>query len=131
MGVPYPAMDEYIRDPGLKAAAIWADYQVTNKSQSTINKGLISSMPYDVQQVAGQWENIPDVFSSSLNRLFGAYFDEASFDVVIDENDNTHGADIVVVKISGILIEGNTRYQLNKLLSLNNQKIVAVSDFTT
>lgn len=130
MGVPYPSLDEYIRDPGLKAAAIWADYQVTNKSQSVLNKDLISSMPYDVQQAAGQWERITDLMSSSLNRLYGAYFDECHFDVTIDDTDTSRGTDVVVVKVSGILIEDNVRYNLNKLLSVNSQKIISVSDFT-
>ena len=132
MAYPFLSLDGsgFINEPSLKVDAILACYSSTQYSQTVLYRDSISSISKDIQMSSQQWDKLPNYMQGSLERLFGAYFDNVDIKVNLDEDSMNAQTASFKLTIVGTLMQDNIAYDLAKLLTIDNAKFSKVTDFS-
>lgn len=131
MGNPYPSLDTngWIIDPASRLVAVFNTYYTTSYSQSVEHYGTLKSLPATIARNPRDRRLLGSNVTEDLNALFSAYFDSVDVNVTTEElktNGVTNGIINIIVSVS--VQEGAGVYKLAKVLSVENNKIIQVSD---
>lgn len=122
--VPTLTMDGFVTNKNLMVAKLWAYYLTSDHSQSTTFSGYVQSLKYDL--LSSDIDSmLTKNIESSLEELYGNYFDKAKADVVLktDKDTNTQYASISLT-LTDIDEKGySKKYYLSKEIESTNGEI--------
>lgn len=122
--VPTLTMDGFVTNKNLMVAKLWAYYLTSDHSQSTTFSGCVQSLKYDL--LSSDIDSmLTKNIESSLEELYGNYFDKAKADVVLktDKDTNTQYASISLT-LTDIDEKGySKKYYLSKEIESTNGEI--------
>lgn len=118
----------FIKDPAAKLEKVFAYFFIADYSQSNQHRGTIASLPYLIKTHGHRPEDLSDQIENTLRIVLSSYFDTADVKVSIkDPLDDGPEYDIVV---QGTVVEQGKTHGLAKLLSVSNNTLNKVSNFT-
>jgi hypothetical protein len=97
----YPALSSagFIKDPVEIATALFTVPFVSNQSQSTLYRDIVSSIGYIYQQSGGYTDSFPGKIEDMYTNLFSRYFSSVS--VTVEELSTDEPEDYVIVIVYG------------------------------
>lgn len=102
-----------------KADRLMSYFFTSQYSQTYTYHRNIASLPYLIATYGHDVVNLRSTILSTLSDLFFPYFDEVDFNVDIEvENDV-----VIHIRVSAIFEEDGTRYDLARLIDVNNGSI--------
>lgn len=131
---PYPSMTftGWITDPETAIEAILGDYCSAEFSATKLYRKMIRSLPYRAM-VYGDPMALAAIVQEDLMVLYKNHFDGVQCDVTYnpdEQGDLGSESPRFRLEISLLINDGNQRYSLAKVLSLNNGTILTIGGST-
>lgn len=110
---PYPSMSGlgWVKDPATALPLLMADYFTSLRSQTSLFRGNISSLPGDLQAGKASASVMANTIQASLRMLMGAYFDETDISV---DTEPIEGSEFTKLKIYVTVTDGGFTYGIER-----------------
>lgn len=115
----------WVSDVVSMAVKLMDYFLVTERSQSHMYRGNITSMTYLVQQHGSQPEALADVARTQLQNHLSRYFDEVQVNTSVDGFDRSDGRYNLTIDV--LLSKDGKQYSLGRLLEIGETKILSVN----
>ena len=98
---------------------VYSYFMAAKRSQSVMFKDTVPSLDYIINTYTNRDEWIDVIVSTLTNELVPNYFDSATVDVNVTDND---GIDLITIDITAV--SGNTTTTLNKKVGVSGKDIL-------
>lgn len=123
--LPTVSTSGWVDDIAEKADRLLAYYFVSDFSQSNLHRGLVVSLPQQIQELGHDPDALQRGMQSSLEGYIGQYFESAqvSVDATIP---NPADPSRIQVTVGIIVTENGVRHSVGKLIQATNGKIADI-----
>lgn len=120
----------WITDPEIAIEAILSDYCTCEYSATKLYRKLIRSLPYQLMVYTDAMA-LANVVQQDLQVLYKNHFDAVQCDVTYDpDNQGDLGEESprFRLEVSLLISDGNKRFSLSKVLSINNKSFLSIGE---
>lgn len=106
-----------------KVNALMSYFYVSQYSQTTLYRGSVKPLAWLVQQYGNDPKQIQEQMQTTLQMLFGRYFDDATVSVITDVED-----DRIKLTVTAMVRDGATEYNVGYVIRTSNAKVLDIFD---
>lgn len=123
--VPSLSATGWLTEISERADALMAYYITSEWSQSFIYSGLITSLPYHIQQHGQDPNKLQSKVEHDLSNYLERYFDSVELSVRTDIPDDQNPNQINL-RIEAVVVSEGVRYSLGREIKTENNRVVSI-----
>ncbi len=129
MAIPVPSLSAsgWVTEIAEKADKLFANFFVSDYSQSNFYRGTITSLPYMVRQWGNDRHKLGPEMEDALHRYLSRYFEEVQVTVnITTDNNATDPENSLSIEVDALVSEGGKRHSIGHLISTMESKVVNI-----